>query len=162
MRAATFEVMQPLPHIYSVTGSAAAAGQVLLSTAGAPDLASAAPSQFDGPGDQWSPESLLTAAFSSCFILTFRSVARASKLEWNRVECVVQATLGRVEGVTQFTRVVTRATLTIPESADTILAERALAKAEHGCLIGNSLRCQRELLIELVREPAVQLQALAV
>ena len=114
MRAATFAVMQPLPHIYSVTGSAAAAGQVILSTAGVADLASAAPSQFDGPGDQWSPESLLAAAFSSCFILTFRSVARASKLEWNRVECVVQATLGRVEGVTQFTRVVTRATLTIP------------------------------------------------
>lgn len=154
--------MQPLPHIYSVTGSAAAAGQVILSTQGAPDLASAAPSQFDGPGDRWSPESLLAAAFSSCFILTFRSVARASKLEWNRVECVVQATLGRVEGVTQFTRVVTRVTLTIPESADTMLAERALAKAEHGCLIGNSLRCQRELLIELVREPAGQLQAQAV
>ena len=78
------------------------------------------------------------------------------------MECVVQATLGRVEGVTQFTRVVTRVTLTIPESADTMLAERALAKAEHGCLIGNSLRCQRELLIELVREPAGQLQAQAV
>jgi len=102
--------MQPLPHIYSVTGSAATAGKVILSTQGAPDLASAAPVQFDGPGDQWSPEALLTGALSSCFILTFRSVARASNLEWSR-----------------------------------------LAKAEHGCLIGNSLRCQRELQIEVVR-----------
>jgi organic hydroperoxide reductase OsmC/OhrA len=124
---------------------------VILSTQGAPDLASAAPAQFDGPGDQWSPEALLTAALSSCFILTFRAVARTSKLEWSRLECVVEATLGRVEGVTQFTRVVTRATLTVAESADTELCERVLAKAEHGCLIGNSLRCQRELQIEVLR-----------
>ena len=161
-RVVTLAIMQPLPHVYSVTGSAAAAGQVILSTEGAPDLASAAPSQFDGPGDQWSPESLLAAAYSSCFILTFRAVARASRLEWNRVECNVAATLGRVAGVTQFTSVLTRVTLTIPESADTVLAERALGKAEAGCLIANSLRCQRELLIELVREPAGQLQAQAV
>ena len=154
--------MQPFPHIYSVTGSAAAAGQVTLSTEGAPDLASAAPSQFGGPGDQWSPESLLAAALLSCFILTFRSVARASKLEWSRVECSVEATLGRVEGVTQFTRVLTRVALTVPRSADTALSERTLAKAEHTCLIGNSLRCQRELQIEFVSEPAVQLQAQAV
>ena len=154
--------MQPLPHIYSVTGRAPAAGQVILSTPGAPALASAAPSQFGGPGDQWSPESLLVAAFSSCFILSFRSVARASKLEWIGMECAVEATLGRIEGVTQFTRMVARVTLTVPESAATALYERALAKAEHGCLVGNSLRCPRELQIELVREPAVQLQAQAV
>jgi organic hydroperoxide reductase OsmC/OhrA len=155
-------IMQPLPHIYSVTGRAAAAGHVLLSTPGAPALASAAPSQFGGPGDQWSPESLLAAAFSSCFILSFRSVARASKLEWIRMECAVEATLGRIAGVTQFTRVIARVTLTIPESAATALYEPALAKAEHGCLVGNSLRCQRELQVELVREPAMQLLVQAV
>lgn len=151
--------MQPLPHIYSVTGSAAAAGQVTLSTEGAPDLPSAAPSQFDGPGDQWSPETLLAAALSSCFILTFRSVARAAQLEWSRMQCTVKATLGRAEGVTQFTRVLTRVTLTVAESADAGLFERALARAEQACLISNSLRCQRGLVIELVREPAGRAQA---
>jgi organic hydroperoxide reductase OsmC/OhrA len=154
--------MQPLPHIYSVTGIAGSAGRVTLSARGAPDLASAAPSQFGGPGDQWSPESLLAAAFSSCFILSFRSVARSLKLEWSRMECAVEATLGRSDGVTQFTRVVARVTLTVPESVDARLSERALAKAEHGCLIGNSLRCQRELQIEIVREPLVELRAQAV
>ena len=78
------------------------------------------------------------------------------------MECAVEATLGRIEGVMQFTRVVARVTLTVPESAATSLYERALAKAEHGCLVGNSLRCQRELQIEFVSEPAVQLQAQAV
>jgi hypothetical protein len=68
MRRATVAFMQPLPHVYSVTGRAAAAGQMILSTPGAPALASAAP---------------------------------------------------------------------------------ALAKAEHGCLVGNSLRCQLELQVEL-------------
>jgi organic hydroperoxide reductase OsmC/OhrA len=154
--------MQPLPHTYAVTASTATAGNVTLRTPGAPDLACAAPSQFDGPGDQWSPEALLAAAIASCFILTFRSVARASRLEWSRLQCIVEATLGRVEGVTQFTRVVTRAALTVPASADTVLYERTLVKAEHVCLISNSLRCRRELQIELVRESASQLQAEAV
>jgi len=44
------------------------------------------------------------------------------------MECAVEATLGRIEGVTQFTRMVARVTLTVPESAATALYERALAR----------------------------------
>jgi organic hydroperoxide reductase OsmC/OhrA len=153
--------MQPLPHIYSVTGIGGAAGKVTLSAQGVPDLASAAPVQFDGPGDDWSPESLLAAAVAGCFILTFRVVARASKLEWARVDCAVEATLGRVEGVTRFTRVVARVTLSVAETVDTVLCERVIAKAEQGCLISNSLRCERELQTEILRERAGQLRSQA-
>jgi organic hydroperoxide reductase OsmC/OhrA len=143
--------MQPLPHTYCVTAGGSAAGNVTLTTPGVPRLESAAPSQFDGPGDQWSPESLLAAAVASCFILTFRAVARASKLPWTRLDCSVEATLERAGRVMQVTRIITRAELTVPEGTDTVACERALVKAEEGCLVANSLRSRRELQMEIVK-----------
>jgi organic hydroperoxide reductase OsmC/OhrA len=151
--------VQPLPHIYSVTAAGATDGNVSLAAAGVPRLASAAPTQFEGPGDQWSPESLLAAAVASCFILTFRAVARASQLPWTRLECEVEATLERLEGVMQFTRVVTCATLTVPAGTVTTSCERALAKAEESCLIANSLRGQRELQMEIVKASVAEPQS---
>lgn len=151
--------MQPLPHVYSVTSAAAAAGNVTLKAAGVPPLTSAAPPQFTGPGDQWSPELLLAAAVASCFALTFRSIARASKLQWTHLQCDVEATLERVGDVAQFTRIVTRVELAVPASSGTVLCERALAKAEHDCLIANSLRCERELQMEIVKAAAAEPQS---
>jgi organic hydroperoxide reductase OsmC/OhrA len=143
--------MQPLPHVYSVVAAGSAIGSVSLNATGLPQLVNAPPPQFGGPGDEWSPESLLTAAAASCFVLTFRSIARASHLEWTRLECHAEGTLARLEGVTQFTKVVIRATLTVPEGTSTVLCERALTKAEESCLIANSLRCKRELYMEIVK-----------
>lgn len=143
--------MQPLPHVYSVAARGSAEGNVSLTSAGAPALTSSPPAEFGGPGDQWSPESLLTAAVASCFILTFRAMARASRLPWTNLECSVEATLERVEGVTYFTRVVTRATLTVPEGTSTELCERVLDKAEQGCLVASSLRSKRELQMEIIK-----------
>ena len=39
-------------------------------------IESAPPKEFDGPGDQWSPEQLLTAAVADCFVLNFRTMTR--------------------------------------------------------------------------------------
>ena len=143
--------MQPLPHLYSVTAAGSATGNVTLAAPGAPRLETAGPPQFDGPGDQWSPESLLAAAVASCFILTFRATSRASKLAWMQLECEVEGTLERVDGRMQFTRIVTRAALTVPADANTVACERALAKAEENCLIANSLRCGRDLQMQIIR-----------
>jgi organic hydroperoxide reductase OsmC/OhrA len=37
---------------------------------GLPDLRSAPPLDFDGPGDAWRPEHLLLAAVETCFLFT--------------------------------------------------------------------------------------------
>jgi organic hydroperoxide reductase OsmC/OhrA len=148
--------MQPLPHVYSVTAAASANGAVGLNAAGLPGLPTDAPAEFGGPGDQWSPEALLAGAIASCFILSFRAVARASHLEWVRLDCDVDATLDRVERVLQFTKVIVHAKLTVPAAMDVASCERALERAEHGCLVANSLRCARELRIEVVKIPVVE------
>ena len=141
---------QSFPHIYTVSASGEAAGTLTVTAAGLPALATAAPKEFDGPGDQWSPESLLCASLASCFMLTFRAIARASKLDWRALDCQVQGTLERVDGVTQFTRFVTTARLTVPPGSSVDLCRRLMEKAEHGCLIANSLRPQRELQAQVV------------
>jgi len=115
-------------------------------------LLATAPREFDGPGDEWSPESLLVAAVASCFILTFRAVARAAKIEWTHLQCEVTGALERLEGSTQFTHVLTNARLTIPTTTLAESCEAALRKAEQGCLVTNSLRATSELRTEILHE----------
>jgi organic hydroperoxide reductase OsmC/OhrA len=137
--------MHPYPHHYSVQATATTEGDVPVSSAGLPVLATAPPAEFDGPGDRWSPETLLCAAVADCFLLSFRSVARASKLPWTSLRCEVRGTLDRVEGKTRFTRIDVEAALTAPEGTDRDKATKAMERAEHVCLISNSLVAERHL-----------------
>lgn len=144
--------MQVLPHLYTVRASGPVVGLVSLSSDGVQELPTAPPREFDGPGDQWSPESLLVGAVASCFVLTFRAIARASKLEWTRLECSVEGHLDRVDGVTKFTRVEVKAKLIAPSTSSEQQCRRALEKAERGCLVSNSLSAQRALESAIVFE----------
>jgi len=137
--------VQDLPHQYLVSADARSSGNVLLASDGAPDLKSAPPAEFGGPGDQWSPESLLVAAVADCFILSFRAIARASRLDWDSLSCSVEGTLNRVDRVTQFTGFKVSATLHVPSGSNEEKAQRLLEKAEHACLITNSLKAESHL-----------------
>jgi len=137
--------MEAFPHRYRVRGSGRVAGDIELTGERLPLLASASPVQFDGPGDRWSPETLLVGAVTDCFILTFRSVARASKLAWTSLNCDVLGTLDRIDRVTQFTHFDLRARLTLPPGADASQARRLLERAEGNCLIANSLKASVHL-----------------
>lgn len=137
--------MHPYPHRYSVTATSQASGLVNVSSPGLAELPTAPPPQFDGPGGQWSPETLLCAAVADCLLLTFRALARAARLDWLQLECQVEGVLERVERVPQFTRFNTSATLSIAATSDADQARKLLGQAEHGCLIANSLRGERVL-----------------
>jgi peroxiredoxin-like protein len=134
--------MQSFPHRYHTRAAARPDGEVSLEAPGLPDMAISPPAEFDGPGDQWSPETLLAGAVASCFILTFRAVARASRLEWTDLFCEVEATLDRVDRETRFTEILVRAILEVPPEVSTELAQRILEKSERGCLITRSLRAE--------------------
>ena len=54
--------MEHLPHRYKVGASADTEGSVTISSDMLPSLTTAPPRQFGGPGNQWSPETLLVAA----------------------------------------------------------------------------------------------------
>ena len=137
--------MHPYPHTYVVEASGGPAGDLAVSSEKLPDLVAAPPAQFDGPGDRWSPETLLCAAAANCFILTFRAYARAAKFEWKALRCRTQSVLDNVGGVAQFTRFVTHATLQVPAGTDLERARALMQKAEDRCLVANSLKGERHL-----------------
>jgi len=146
--------MTPYPHTYTVTAGGSATGSVPVSSAGLPAIQTAPPAEFDGPGDVWSPETLLVASVANCFILTFRGVSRASSFAWERLECHVDGILERADGVTRFTRYTTRARLAVKAGTDHAKARLLLEKAEKVCLVANSLNGERHLEVELVDVPA--------
>lgn len=141
--------MQNFPHHYVVTADGKAAGAVLISSPNLPGWPTDAPAEFDGPGDLWSPETMLVGAVANCFILTFRAIARASKFEWTNLTCHVQGVLERVERVTQFTEFSLDVKLHVPVGTDLEKAQRLLEKAEQTCLITNSLKAKVELSAEV-------------
>jgi organic hydroperoxide reductase OsmC/OhrA len=147
--------MKEFPHRYVITAHSATAGNVRLAGERLPDLASASPAEFGGPGDQWSPETLLVAAVGDCLVLTFRAVAAASKLDWTSLSCSVTGTLDRVERVTQFTAFEVRAELEIAPGTDAELARRVVDKAERNCLVSNSLKASVHVvpMITIASEP---------
>lgn len=147
--------MHPYPHTYVASGSAESSGLVALSSPELPGLETAAPPQFGGPGGVWSPETLLCASIADCFILTFRALTRASRFRWLRLECRVEGLLERVGQLPQFTGYTTFATLTVPAGVDLAKARELLERAEHGCLISNSLRGTRVLEAEVISDAAI-------
>ncbi|HVY22224.1 MAG TPA: OsmC family protein [Steroidobacteraceae bacterium] len=141
--------MQAYPHKYTVTANGSATGTVPVAATGLPMLDTESPREFDGPGDQWSPENMLCAAVASCFILTFRAVAKASKQEWRQLACHVEGTLERVERETRFTLFATHVVLVVPRGADRARCQQLLEKSERACLIANSLRAERMFDIDI-------------
>ena len=137
--------MEALPHHYRVTAIADPDENVVLKSDDMPQLISAPPAEFGGPGNHWSPEHLLVASVADCFILTFRAIAHASKLAWDDIDVRAEGVLDRVDKVTRFTAFTVRATLTIPADVDAAKAERLLEKAEAACLITNSMNTETTL-----------------
>lgn len=131
--------MKPLPHTYRVQLSGGSDAYAVVSVAGIPDLRTAAPADFGGPGDAWSPEHLLMAAVETCFLFTLQSVARASKLEFTSVHVEGEGTIDRKDGATCFTEIVLRPRLTLPAGGDRDRAMRVLEKSEKACLVSASL-----------------------
>jgi organic hydroperoxide reductase OsmC/OhrA len=131
--------MQDFPHHYRTTASARHDSHVELTSPGLVALESAGPAEFGGPGDLWSPETLLSAAIADCFILSFRAIARASDFEWISLRCDVDAVLDKVEKVTRFTEIHETVVLEVPAGSDEAKAMRLLERAERVCLITNSM-----------------------
>jgi organic hydroperoxide reductase OsmC/OhrA len=142
--------MKPLPHRYEVQLSGGPSGYATVSTKGIPDLRSALPLDYDGPGDAWSPGHLLFAAVETCFLFTLRAVAKASRVEFLALDLSSEGTVDRQDGVTRFTEIVLRPRLTIGPGTDRDRVLGVLQKSERSCLVSASLATPVRLEPELV------------
>jgi len=141
--------MQGYPHHYVTKAVAGIEGNVVVSGEGLPELDTQAPPEFGGPEGFWSPETMLSAAVANCFILSFRAIARASKFEWNSLECNVEGVLDRPERTTLFTRFNIQAILHLPAGSKAAMGQRLLEKAEQICLVTASLKSETVLTSDI-------------
>lgn len=114
----------------------------------------AAPPEFGGQPGMWTPEHFLLAAVASCYIETFKGVARASKLDFQGIEVNVEGLIEKDGKTLRFTRITIRPTLILCHEADRSTGERLLTKAEQVCLVARSLNSN--LMLEpkiLIEEP---------
>jgi organic hydroperoxide reductase OsmC/OhrA len=146
--------MQPLSHKYTVLASSLALTEpVVLESKGLESILSAAPSEFGGPGDLWSPETLFTASVADCFILSFKAVATASKFNWEEISCTVEANLDRQEKTTRFISMLIKPKIRIPTSETEEKARKILDKAKSNCLVSNSISASIVLVSEVLTSP---------
>lgn len=142
--------MQALPHNYRVSVKAQPESDIDLAAEQLPGMRIAPPANFGGPGDEWSPEDLLVASMTSCFLLSFKAIARISRLEWTEFDCECAGTLDKMPEDNKkmaFAHFDIQAKLIIPNEADKAKAEKLLHKAEETCLISNSLTSEKQLSV---------------
>lgn len=139
--------MTNFPHVYTTQVQGTNDVTLKLSAEKLPDISITPPKEFGGPEDHWSPETLFSASISTCFVLTFKAIARGKKLEWKDIMVEVDAYLDKVENTLSFTKAELFVTLYIPASEvgkeDIYL--KALQRAEETCLITNSIKASVHL-----------------
>jgi organic hydroperoxide reductase OsmC/OhrA len=114
-----------------------------------------APPEFGGEPGVWTPEDFLLAAVASCFVETFKGVARASKLDFQGIEVGVDGLIEKEAGGLRFTKITIRPTIIIYEDAAQELSLRVLSKCERSCLIARSLSSTIELESKILVEKPV-------
>lgn len=145
--------MKPLPHRYEVRLDGGASGYAALSAQGLPNLAAAPPTEFGGPGDAWSPEHLLLAAVTSCFMFTLRAVAQASRLDFISLDLTAEGTVDKQGGRMRFSEIVLRPRLQLSAGTAREPALRVLEKAGKACIVSASLATPVRLEPEIAKEP---------
>lgn len=141
--------MNAFPHVYTTTAQGASENFLDLSSEGLPSMLVSPPPQFGGPEGYWNPEAFFSAAISTCYILTFRSITRIMKLYWININVDVDAYLDKKDSKLSFDKVEIFVTLTLPEGQESAPALKALEKAKENCLITNSINSQIVLNLKI-------------
>ncbi|GAB4026341.1 OsmC family protein [Spirosoma gilvum] len=101
----------------------------------------ATPPEFPkGMPGVWSPEHLLIAAVSSCFMTTFLAVAENSKLNFEDFSCRAIGVLGNVDNKLMISEIKLFPSVLLNHEGDTDKAQRVLQKTEQACLVTNSVK----------------------
>ncbi|MFO0700817.1 MAG: OsmC family protein [Nitrospira sp.] len=112
----------------------------MISCAGKPDVEVATPPEFKGHENIWSPEDLFVASANICLMTTFLAVAERAGLAFSAYESTAEGRLELVEGKFQFTAITIRPSITLKPGGDAAKAKELIEKAEHNCLISNSMK----------------------
>ncbi len=129
-------------HEYQISGCwTSAQNGVLKAEAIHPAIRFSAPPEFHGQAGVWTPEHLLAAAVTSCFITTFRAIAESSRFEYLALDVASRALIERTRSGWRLAEIVIEPTVAIFRDEDYGCAIRLLEITERACLIARSLNC---------------------
>jgi organic hydroperoxide reductase OsmC/OhrA len=111
-----------------------------------PNLAVTPPPEFKGPEGYWTPEDLFSSAISSCYLLTFKAIARMKKMDWISLEVKVDAKLEKSKSGLKFTEVKIYPHLEICCDFNVDPYLELLMKSKDNCLVTNSMNCDFEVI----------------
>ncbi len=117
-----------------------------ISAEGLPSVEVATPPEFPGGiAGIWSPEHLFVAAAEVCLMTTFLAIAENSKLEFSAYSSEAVGTLEKTEEGFRITKIMIRPHVVVADEGLKDRATRIVEKAEHHCLVSNSMKTQIEL-----------------
>jgi len=143
-------------HLYRATAYWVVAKRGIVSGENVPQsIEFSAPPEFGGEAEMWTPEHLLLAAVSTCFVLSFRAIAEFSKFDVVALEVTVEGKLSREEGGYRFTEVKIVPVLSLSRDEERERGIKLLYKAERACLVSRSLNSKISM------EPVIQVNVAA-
>jgi peroxiredoxin-like protein len=101
-----------------------------------------APSEFGGRDGLWTPEHLLLAAVTSCYIASFSAVAELNHFQFRGLRVSAEGALEKAPGGLRFLTIVLKPRLTIVDPAKQEQALVLLEKAKKICIISRSLSAE--------------------
>src|SRR6202171_1377138 len=116
-----------------------------------------APPQFGGLEGRWTPEDLLMTALASCFTTTFHAIAGSSTFAYTAVAVEAEGTVRKTDTGYDFSEIVIRPRLTIPNEEHRERAISLLHKAKELCLVSRALATPQkfEIQVEISKDSLV-------
>jgi organic hydroperoxide reductase OsmC/OhrA len=116
----------------------------------------ATPPEFaKGVAGLWSPEHLVAAAVSSCFMTTFLAIAEKIRLKFFRFECVATLFLERNGGRLNAIQIIIHPTITLANSRESGKGLKALDFTAKNCIISSILKPEIAIMPQIIIEPQV-------
>lgn len=114
-------------------------GKALVS--GKPAIRVVRPKGFDSGPDLFTPEDLVVAAATVCFMNSFIYFTNRMHIEFRSFECEAVGTLDKVGRSFEITKIVQRARVVIHNESIRPKIKRALELGAKYCFVANSLKC---------------------
>ena len=105
-------------------------------------ISCAIPTQFNGPGKNYSPEDLLAISLLTCIIATFKVFAEKSQLGFERIDATAEIIVDRVGGAVAISKIEAKATLFGVQDQEK--AKKLLDQAAKNCLVSNALKIEKQ------------------
>ena len=132
--------MDPKPYVVEAEWTGDRGGRVEVEAVKQLDFS--APPEFGGKEGLWTPEHLLLASVTSCYISTFSAISEINPFHFRGLKVAAEAVLEKVPGGFRFARITIRPRLTIDDEALEEQSKLLLEKSKKACIISRSLAAE--------------------